>query len=176
MGTMILSTQIFPGVLLVLPIFIMLSAMGLTRSLVGLGVAYIIMSLPFITFLLKGFFDSIPKDLEEQAMIDGCSRFQAYYKIVLPLIKPGIMSTFVFSFLALYTEYLFALTVYSPPDRSQYTIALAMLNIFQADITQRGVYYNEMAVFAIFVTIPVLLIFGYLQKYFVQGLVSGSVK
>lgn len=176
MGSMILSTQIFPGVLLLLPVFMILSALGLTKSLLGLGLAYSITSLPFITFLLKGFFDAIPKDLEEQAMIDGCSRFQAYHKIVLPLIVPGITSTFVFSFLALYTEYLFALTVYNPTDRSQYTISLAMLNIFQADITQRGVYYNEMAVFAILVTLPVLLIFSYLQKYFVQGLISGSTK
>jgi ABC-type glycerol-3-phosphate transport system permease component len=175
-GSMILSTQIFPGVMLVLPVYIMLSSMGLTGSLLGLGIAYSITSLPFVTYLLKGFFDSIPKDLEEQAMIDGCNRFQAYHKIVLPLVLPGITSTFIFSFLAMYTEYLFALIIYNPLKTEEYTIALAMLKVFQADLTQRGVYFNEMAVFALLVTLPILLLFSYLQKYLMQGLVSGGTK
>jgi ABC-type glycerol-3-phosphate transport system permease component len=109
-------------------------------------------------------------------MIDGCNRFQAYHKIVLPLVLPGITSTFIFSFLAMYTEYLFALIIYNPLKTEEYTIALAMLKVFQADLTQRGVYFNEMAVFALLVTLPILLLFSYLQKYLMQGLVSGGTK
>lgn len=174
-GGMILSTQIFPGVILVLPTLIIFKIVGLTGTLFGLGVAYSVISLPFVTYLLKGFFDSIPKDLEEQAMIDGCTRMQAYRKIVLPLVLPGIASTFIFSFLSMYTEYLFALIIYGGTT-ANYTISLAMLKVFQADLTQRGVYYNEMAVFAVLVSLPVLFLFTYLQRYLLKGLVSGGMK
>lgn len=174
-GGMILSTQIFPGVILVLPMLIIFTIFGLTGSLFGLGVAYSVIALPFVTYLLKGFFDSIPKDLEEQAMIDGCTRMQAYRKIVLPLVLPGIASTFIFSFLAMYTEYLFALIIYQGTT-ANFTISLAMLRVFQADLTQRGVYYNEMAVFAILVSLPVLFLFTYLQRYLLKGLVAGGMK
>lgn len=174
-GGMILSTQIFPGVIMVLPVLIIFHELGLNGSLFGLGVAYSVIALPLITYLLKGFFDSIPKDLEEQAMIDGCTRMQAYRKVVLPLVLPGIASTFIFSFLAMYTEYLFALIVYQGTE-STYTISLAMLKVFQADLTQRGVYYNDMAVFAVLVSLPVLFLFTYLQRYLLKGLVAGGTK
>jgi ABC-type glycerol-3-phosphate transport system permease component len=175
-GGMILSTQIFPGVILVLPLFIMMARLGLTGQLFGLGFAYSAIALPFVTYLLKGFFDAIPPDLEEQAMIDGTTRIGAFRKVVLPLALPGIVSTFIFSFLAIYTEYLMALVIYNPSNQDNYTIALAMLRVFQADITQRGVYYNEMAVFAILVALPIIAAFIYLQKYLLTGLTSGGTK
>ena len=175
LGSMILSTQIFPGAILALTLYIMMAKIGLTRSLVGLGFAYSVIELPFVTYLLKGFFDAIPVDLEEQAMVDGCTRTQAFWRIAFPLVLPGIVSTFIFAFLAMYTEYLMALLIYQG-DRNTYLISLAMLNVFTADQTQRGVYYNDLAVYAILVALPIIAGFVYLQRYLLKGLVAGSTK
>jgi len=125
---------------------------------------------------MKGYFDSIPADLEEQAMVDGCTRMQAYRRIIMPLALPGIASTFLFAFLAMYTEYLLALQIYKPTETESFTISLAMLNVFQADITQRGVYFNDLAVFSLLVAVPILIGFVYLQRFLLKGMVSGAVK
>ncbi len=176
LAALILSTQVFPGIILVLPLYIMSAKLGLTGTLIGLGIAYSVIALPICTFLMKGYFDSIPADLEEQAMVDGCTRMQAYRQIIMPLALPGIASTFLFAFLAMYTEYLLALQIYKPTETEGFTISLAMLNVFQADITQRGVYFNDLAVFSLLVAIPILIGFVYLQRFLLKGMVSGAVK
>ena len=172
---MILSTQIYPGTILALALYIMMAKIGLSGNLIGLGFAYSVIALPFVTYLLKGFFDAVPVDLEEQAMIDGCTRTQAFWRVTVPLVLPGIVSTFIFAFLAMYTEYLMAMLIYGG-TKNTYVISLAMLYVFIADQTQRGVYYNDLAVYAILVALPIIIGFVYLQKYLLKGLVAGSTK
>ena len=108
-----LLTQMFPLVMLIAPIFKMLSPLGLTNSLTGLVIVYTAFNVPFATFLMQSFFDGIPKDLEEAAMIDGATRFTAFRQIILPLTLPGIAATLGFVFTAAWSELLFALMLIS---------------------------------------------------------------
>ena len=117
-SALMLVTQMFPLVMLVAPIFKMLSPLGLTNSLTGLVIVYTAFNVPFATFLMQSFFDGIPKDLEEAAMIDGATRFGAFRQIILPLTLPGIAATLGFVFTAAWSELLFALMLISGNDAS----------------------------------------------------------
>jgi len=168
--TAILTTQMFPATMLLLPFFILLSYLGLINSYIGLIIIYSSTALPFCIWQMKGYYDTIPPSLEESARIDGCSRFQAFYKIILPLSTPALVITALFSFMASWSEYVVAAIILQDPKL--YTLPLG-LKSFQASLsTQWGLY----AAGAVIVSIPVIILFISLSKYLVSGLTMGSVK
>ena len=168
--TAILTTQMFPATMLLLPFFILLSYMGLINSYLGLIIIYSSTALPFCIWQMKGYYDTIPPSLEESARIDGCTRFQAFYKIILPLSSPALVITALFSFMASWSEYVIAAIILQDPKL--YTLPLG-LKSFQASLsTQWGLY----AAGAVVVSIPVTILFISLSRYLVSGLTMGSVK
>ena len=167
---LMLLTQMFPLVMLVAPIFKMLSPLGLTNSLTGLVVVYVAFNLPFATFLMQSFFDGIPKDLEEAAMIDGATRFRAFRQIILPLTLPGIAATLGFVFTAAWSELLFALMLISGVDSSTFPVGLLSF------VSKFSVDFGQMMAAGVMALIPACLFFLLIQRYLVQGLTAGAVK
>ena len=166
----LLTTQIFPATMLLLPFFILLSYLGLINSYIGLIIIYSSTALPFCIWQMKGYYDTIPPSLEESARLDGCTRFQAFYKIILPLSTPALVITALFSFMASWSEYVVAAIILQDPQL--YTLPLG-LKSFQASLsTQWGLY----AAGAVVVSIPVTILFISLSRYLVSGLTMGSVK
>jgi multiple sugar transport system permease protein len=167
---LMLLTQMFPLVMLVAPIFKMLSPLGLTNSLTGLIVVYSAFNVPFATFLMQSFFDGIPKDLEEAAMIDGATRFRAFRQIILPLTLPGIAATLGFVFTAAWSELLFALMLISGADSSTFPVGLLSF------VSKFSVDFGQMMAAGVMALIPACLFFLLIQRYLVQGLTAGAVK
>ena len=166
----LLTTQMFPATMLLLPFFILLSYLGLINSYIGLIIIYSSTALPFCIWQMKGYYDTIPPSLEESARLDGCTRVQAFYKIILPLSSPALVITALFSFMASWSEYVVAAIILQDPKL--YTLPLG-LKSFQASLsTQWGLY----AAGAVVVSIPVTILFISLSKYLVSGLTMGSVK
>ena len=166
----LLTTQMFPATMLLLPFFILLSYLGLINSYIGLIIIYSSTALPFCIWQMKGYYDTIPPSLEESARLDGCTRYQAFYKIILPLSSPALVITALFSFMASWSEYVVAAIILQDPKL--YTLPLG-LKSFQASLsTQWGLY----AAGAVVVSIPVALLFISLSRFLVSGLTMGSVK
>jgi multiple sugar transport system permease protein len=168
--TLMLITQMFPLVMLVAPIFKMLSPLGLTNSLTGLIIVYTAFNVPFATFLMQSFFDGIPKDLEEAAMIDGATQFVAFRQIILPLTLPGIAATLGFVFTAAWSELLFALMLISGNDAATFPVGLLTF------VSKFSVDFGQMMAAGILALIPACLFFLLIQRYLVQGLTAGAVK
>jgi multiple sugar transport system permease protein len=167
---LMLVTQMFPLVMLVAPIFKMLSPLGLTNSLTGLVIVYSAFNVPFATFLMQSFFDGIPKDLEEAAMIDGATQFVAFREIILPLTLPGIAATLGFVFTAAWSELLFALMLISGNDAATFPVGLLTF------VSKFSVDFGQMMAAGILALIPACLFFLLIQRYLVQGLTAGAVK
>jgi len=167
---LMLVTQMFPLVMLVAPIFKMLSPLGLTNSLTGLVLVYTAFNVPFATFLMQSFFDGIPKDLEEAAMIDGATQFVAFRQIILPLTLPGIAATLGFVFTAAWSELLFALMLISGNDASTFPVGLLTF------VSKFSVDFGQMMAAGVLALIPACLFFLLIQRYLVQGLTAGAVK
>ncbi len=167
---LMLVTQMFPLVMLVAPIFKMLSPLGLTNSLTGLVIVYTAFNVPFATFLMQSFFDGIPKDLEEAAMIDGASRFKAFRQIILPLTLPGIAATLGFVFTAAWSELLFALMLISGNESATFPVGLLTF------VSKFSVDFGQMMAAGVLALIPACLFFLLIQRYLVQGLTAGAVK
>jgi multiple sugar transport system permease protein len=167
---LMLITQMFPLVMLVAPIFKMLSPLGLTNSLTGLVIVYSAFNVPFATFLMQSFFDGIPKDLEEAAMIDGATQFVAFREIILPLTLPGIAATLGFVFTAAWSELLFALMLISGNDAATFPVGLLTF------VSKFSVDFGQMMAAGILALIPACLFFLLIQRYLVQGLTAGAVK
>lgn len=167
---LMLLTQMFPLVMLVAPIFRMLSPLGLTNSLTGLVIVYSAFNVPFATFLMQSFFDGIPKDLEEAAMIDGATQFVAFRQIILPLTLPGIAATLGFVFTAAWSELLFALMLISGNDAATFPVGLLSF------VSKFSVDFGQMMAAGVLALIPACLFFLLIQRYLVQGLTAGAVK
>ncbi|GAB1583642.1 MULTISPECIES: carbohydrate ABC transporter permease [Phyllobacteriaceae] len=167
---LMLLTQMFPLVMLVAPIFKMLSPLGLTNSLTGLIIVYVAFNVPFATFLMQSFFDGIPKDLEEAAMIDGATRFMAFRQIILPLTLPGIAATLGFVFTAAWSELLFALMLISGNQAATFPVGLLSF------VSKFSVDFGQMMAAGVLALIPACLFFLLIQRYLVQGLTAGAVK
>lgn len=166
----LMTTQMFPATMLLLPFFILLSYLDLINSYIGLIIIYSSTALPFCIWQMKGYYDTIPPSLEESARLDGCSRYQAFYKIILPLSSPALVITALFSFMASWSEYVVAAIILQDPKL--YTLPLG-LKSFQASLsTQWGLY----AAGAVVVSIPVCILFISLSRFLVSGLTMGSVK
>ncbi len=170
MAGLLLVTQMFPLVMLIAPIFRMLSPLGLTNSLAGLVLVYTAFNVPFAIFLMQSFFDGIPKDLEEAAQIDGASRFQAFREIIVPLTLPGMAATLGFVFTAAWSELLFALMLVSKVDASTFPVGLLSF------VSKFGVDFGQMMAAGVLALIPAVLFFLLIQRFLVQGLTAGAVK
>lgn len=167
---LMLLTQMFPLVMLVAPIFKILSPLGLTNSLTGLVLVYSAFNVPFATFLMQSFFDGIPKDLEEAAKIDGATQFVAFRQIILPLTLPGIAATLGFVFTAAWSELLFALMLISGNDAATFPVGLLSF------VSKFSVNFGQMMAAGVLALIPACLFFLLIQRYLVQGLTAGAVK
>jgi len=165
-----LLTQMFPGAILIVPLYNIIKSMGLLDSYFGLLIAYSTIALPFCVWTLKGFFDTIPKTLEEAAMIDGLTSFGTFWKIIMPLSLPGLAVTAFFSFIAAWNEFMFALTFMSSSDHFTLPVGL------RTYVFEFNTDWNLMAAGAIIVTLPVLIFFFVAQRFLVSGLTAGGVK
>ncbi len=165
-----LLTQMFPLVLLIAPIYRLMAPLGLTDSLWGLIIVYTAFNVPFATFLMQSFLESIPKELEEAAMIDGCTRPQALVRVILPLTLPGMGATLGFVFTAAWSELLFSLMLIS--NESKMTFPVGLLSF----VSKFAVDWGQMMAAAVMALIPACLFFAFIQRYLVQGLTAGAVK
>lgn len=168
--SLMLITQMFPLIMLIAPIFKMLSPLGLTNSLTGLVIVYTAFNVPFATFLMQSFFDGIPKDLEDAAMIDGATQFMAFRHIILPLTLPGIAATLGFVFTAAWSELLFALMLISGNDAATFPVGLLTF------VSKFSVDFGQMMAAGVLALIPACIFFLAIQRFLVQGLTAGAVK
>ncbi|TWB21860.1 carbohydrate ABC transporter membrane protein 2 (CUT1 family) [Nitrospirillum amazonense] len=168
-GVMLIS-QMFPLVIIVAPIFRLLSPLGLTNSLTGLVVVYTAFNTPFAAFLMQSFFEAIPKDLEEAAMMDGATRFQALRRVILPLTLPGLAATGGFVFTAAWSELLFSLMLNSSAAVSTFPAGLLGF------VSKFSVDFGQMMAAGVLALLPVGAFFLLIQRYLVQGLTAGAVK
>jgi len=168
--TLLLGTQMIPAGMLLLPLFLMIMKMGLINTYLGMIIAYSVSSLPFSIWILKGYYDTIPKSLEEAALVDGTSRLGAFYRVILPLSTPALAIAFLFNFTTAWNEYLVARVILS--DSTTYTWTLGLFELQGQYLTQWGMF----AAGSILVTGPVLALFLYSSKFLISGLTLGSVK
>jgi multiple sugar transport system permease protein len=166
----LLMTQTFPLVMVIPPIYRIMGSLGLTDNLYGLIVIYTAFNIAFATFLMQSFFDGVPRDLEEAAMIDGCTRLVALRRIVLPLTMPGMGATLAFVFTAAWSELLFALMLIN--SESQKTFSVGLLTF----VGKFAVDWGQMMAASVLALIPVCVFFVFLQRYLVTGLTAGAVK
>jgi arabinogalactan oligomer/maltooligosaccharide transport system permease protein len=165
-----LVTQMFPGVVMAIPLYILMDELGLLNSLVGLSLVYSTTAIPFCTWNLKGYFDTLPKELEEAALMDGASRWVTFTRIVLPLARPALAVTALFSFMTAWNEFILAATFLS--DARAYTLPV-VLNSY---VNNYGTEWGHFAAGAVIVSIPVMALFFVLQRHLVEGLTAGGVK
>lgn len=164
--------QMFPAVVAIAPLYVLLTWLHLRTSLLGLIIAYSAGTLPFAIWNLKGYFDTVPKDLEEAAMIDGCSQHQAFFRVMLPLAAPAIAVTALFGFMAGWTEIVLAWTMLENPGT--FTLAMALYGMVGQYGTTKP--WSQFAAMSIIISLPVVALMLYLQRYIVSGLTSGGVK
>ena len=165
-----LAVQMFPATLLLLPLYVVLDRLHLLNSLAGLVLVYATTAIPFCVWQLKSYFDSLPRELEEAARIDGASPWLTFRKIVLPLARPGIAVTALFSFMTAWNEFILASTFLT--DESRYTLPV----VIQQAVGQYNEDYGLFAAGAIVTSIPVMIAFYMLQRYLVGGMTAGAVK
>ncbi|SEF38243.1 multiple sugar transport system permease protein [Amycolatopsis pretoriensis] len=166
----ILLTYVMPGALLFIPLYQLVSGIGLNDSLWSLVLAYPTFTLPFATWLLVGYFKSIPADLEEAALVDGCTRFGAFLRIVLPLAKPGLLAVALFTLTNAWNEFLFAFVFITKDDYK--TLPVGMQSMIFGDVVPQG----QLAAASLLVSIPVVLMYGFGQRFLTEGLTAGAVK
>ncbi len=167
----ILMTQMFPLVVLLIPMYLLYVRAHLLNSYIGLILAFTSFTLPFGIWMIKGFVDSVPVEIEEAAMVDGCSRLQAMRMVVLPLIVPGVIATAVFAFLDAWNNLLFPLTLVN--DLNMKTLPPGMILAFGGEFKHD---WSGMMAASTLVTIPVIIAFVLIQRYLVEGLTGGAVK
>lgn len=169
-GRLILFAYLTPGSLLFIPLSIVMAQLRLGNSLVGLVFVYLTFSLPLSTWLLQGYFRGVPRELEEQGMIDGLSRFGALVRIVLPLSAPGIAAVAIFTFTGAWNELLFALVLIT--SESQRTAPLALNYLITSDVLPWG----PLMAGAVISSVPLMILYFVAQRFMVAGMTEGSVK
>ena len=170
MASATLITYLVPPSILFIPLYAQMRNLGLANSLSGLIAAYPSFTVPFVTWLLMGYFESIPEELEEAAMIDGATRFGAFYRIVLPLSAPGVLAAGLYAFTQAWNEFLYALVFIT--DGRLRTLPVGLASFITGDVYGWGYLMAG----AVLTTLPVIAVYIYLQKYMVEGLTAGSVK
>ena len=165
-----LVTQMFPATMVMIPLYVLLDELGLLDTWTGLALVYSTTSLPFCVFMLKGYFDTIPTELEEAALLDGASRARIFWSLILPLARPAIAVTALFSFMTAWNEFILAAT-FMAKDTS-YTLPVVLRGYVGAKSTDWGAF----AAGAVLVSVPVMALFLFLEKHLVGGLTQGAVK
>ncbi|GAA3337056.1 carbohydrate ABC transporter permease [Curtobacterium pusillum] len=173
--TAVLSTQMFPGVLFLLPLFLIFTNLGnalgiqLVGSWTGLIITYLTFTLPFSIWMLAGYFETIPRELDEAAMVDGSGPMGALFRVILPSARPGLVAVGIYSFMTAWGEVLFA-SVMTNGDGQTLAVGLQQYS------TQTNVYWNQIMAASLVVSIPVVIAFLVVQRQFVAGLTAGAVK
>jgi multiple sugar transport system permease protein len=166
----VLLRNMFPAVVFLMPLFIMMRWLGLVNTLASLVLTYLTFGLPLSIWLLKGFYDNIPPQLEQAARIDGATRFQAFLHVVMPLSTPGIVATAIYSFILAWNEYVYALTFIN--DKARMTLPIGLQRFFAEYSTN----WPGLMAASFIMSVPVVVMFLVLQKYFVRALTEGAVK
>ena len=170
LATFILLGYMFPPIVLIIPFFVWFKTIGLTDNYLGLIITYVALGLPFATWLLWAFFQSIPVELEEAAWIDGATRAQAILHVILPLALPGVIATSIFTFIVAWNEYLFALILMNTDPMK--TLPVGLADLLNRPMTDWGVIMSA----GVVITIPALLFFIVTQNYLIKGWGAGAVK
>ncbi|MFC4103401.1 carbohydrate ABC transporter permease [Paenibacillus xanthanilyticus] len=164
------STQMLPGFISLAPLYLLMSDLNLINNRLSLVLAYTVMLIPFSTIMLRGFFQRIPSSLEESAMIDGCSRLTALIRVIIPVMLPGIASTFIFAFVQNWNELFMAVMFID--DESLKTLPVAM----NAFVMKFDVDWGSMSAGTVLSVIPTVVLFAFAQRYIVEGLTQGAEK
>jgi arabinogalactan oligomer/maltooligosaccharide transport system permease protein len=168
--TMLLATQLIPAAMLLVPLYILAVQLKLANSYVGMIVALSVTSVPFSIWILKGYYDTVPIELEEAARIDGCSQLEAFWRILLPLSTPALAIVFLFNFLAAWNDYFLARILLTRQELLTWPLGLTR---FQAQFQTQ---WNDLAASSIIISIPVVALFLYSAKWLVSGVTAGGVK
>ncbi|MFD7893422.1 carbohydrate ABC transporter permease [Streptomyces sp. NPDC059743] len=166
----LLTVQLVPPTAMLIPLYIQLNDLGGLNEYWGVIVVYLVTTLPFATWMIRGFVINIPPELEESAMVDGCSRTGAFWRVTFPLLAPGLAAAAIFSLITAWNEYLLAYVVLQ--DNEKYTLNVWLMNF----TTSRGVDYGALMAASTLIAIPVVAFFLLVQKYMATGLTSGAVK
>jgi len=165
----ILSTQMLPAITLVIPFFLIYKLIGLYNTRIGLVITYITFNIPFVIWILTGFFQGVPKELEESAMVDGCTRFGSFLRIIVPISLPGMLSAGVFTFVLSWNEFLFALILTGKKSR---TLPVAVSGL----ITQQGTQIGAVSAATMLIIIPMIFLYFGLRSFLIKGMVAGALK
>jgi arabinogalactan oligomer/maltooligosaccharide transport system permease protein len=168
--TALLATQMFPATMMSVPLYAIMNRLHLLNTISGLVLVYATSSVPFCVWMLKGYFDTIPRDLEEAALLDGASHGQIFWKVVVPLARPALAVTALFSFMTAWNEFILAATFLD--DATRFTLPVAL----QRFVGEYRTEWGHFAAGALVVSAPVMAIFFALQKHLVGGLTAGGVK
>ena len=167
---LVITIQMVPIEGLIIPMYLMLNKAGLTDSAFGLSLAYLSFVLPFTVWMLRGFIAAVPRDLEEAALVDGCTRGQAFRRIILPLAAPGLVATAVFAVIQAWNEYLFAYVLLKRNSKQTITV---WLDTF---ITTKGVDWGALMAASTLVALPIVILFAFIQRKVATGITAGAVK
>ena len=167
----ILASQVFPAILLLVPLYMILRTLLLTDSLAGLCLVYTVWNLPFVLWMLQGYIKDIPIELEEAAAIDGASRAQVIFRIIMPLLLPALGASALFAFISAWNEFFFALVLLKSPELLTLPIELATYTGMEGQART-----GPLAAASFVATVPSLLLFGVLQRAFTSGLAAGAIK
>lgn len=167
----ILVSQIFPVILVMIPLYVLLRYMGLTDSLVGLTLIYVVWSLPFVLWMMHGYVKSIPIELEEAAVIDGANRAQVIFKVLMPLLLPAIGASALFAFISAWNEFFFAFVLMKSPSLATLQVELARYTGMEGQART-----GPLAAASVIATIPSIILFVFMRKWLTTGLVSGALK
>jgi len=165
----VLSQRFLPPIAIVLPIFLNYRALGLNDTHVGLILAYTVFTLPVSVWMMFAYFRGMPRSLEEAALVDGCTRWTAFWRVAVPLAAPGVVAAAVFTFIACWTEFFFALVLTS---RNAYTLP----TVFRAFLSFQGAQYGEASALAIVSLVPSIVLGVLVQKHLVRGLTLGAIR
>jgi multiple sugar transport system permease protein len=167
----ILVSQVFPVILIVIPLFMILRPLHLTNTIPGVVIVYMVWSMPFALWMLQGYVAAVPRELEEAASVDGAGRLRTIVSIVMPLLRPGLIATAMFTFISAWNEFFFALVLLQDPELK--TLPLVLARFVGAE---GQVQFGPLAAASVLATVPSLVFFAFLQRRLTSGLLSGAVK
>lgn len=167
---LLLATIMIPGIVTLIPLYLITIKLGLHNTFIALILVYASWQTPTAIWLLRGFFESIPKELEESAMIDGCSRIGAFYRVILPLAQPGLAAAAIINFVYVWNEFIIALNLTSSDKIRPVTVGLKFL------VGESGILWGKITAASVLALIPIIVLFIFLQQRFIQGLTAGAVK
>ena len=166
----LLATRMIFPIVYAIPLFLLYRDLNLLDTHIGLVIAYTTFSLPYAVWIMAGFFAAVPREVDEAAMVDGCSRFGAFYRVILPLTAPGLAAASIFILLLAWNEFLFALVLAGGGTAKTLPVAAAQL------IGQREIQWNELCAVSTATIVPLLIFFGVVHKYLLRGMIAGAVK